>query len=105
MDCKIAGTKKGVTAGQMDVKIEGINLEILKNVFEQARKARLFILQEMDKAISRPRAELSPFAPRILTIQIDPKKIRNVIGPQGKIINGIIHTSTLNYFEFLQYFI
>ncbi|OGZ36433.1 MAG: polyribonucleotide nucleotidyltransferase [Candidatus Portnoybacteria bacterium RIFCSPLOWO2_12_FULL_39_9] len=90
MDCKIAGTKKGVTAGQMDVKIEGINLEILKNVFEQARKARLFILQEMDKAISRPRAELSPFAPRILTIQIDPKKIRNVIGPQGKIINGII---------------
>lgn len=90
MDCKIAGTKNGVTAGQMDVKIEGVNLEILKNVFEQAKKARLFILQEMDKVISRPRAELSPFAPRILTIQIDPKKIREVIGPQGKMINGII---------------
>ena len=90
MDCKIAGTKNGVTACQMDVKIQGVNLDILKKVFEEARKARLLILEEMNKAISQPRPNLSPFAPRILTIQIDPKKIRDVIGPQGKVINGII---------------
>ena len=90
MDCKLAGTKNGVTACQMDVKIQGVNLDILKKVFEEARKARLLILEEMNKAISQPRPNLSPFAPRILTIQIDPKKIRDVIGPQGKVINGII---------------
>jgi polyribonucleotide nucleotidyltransferase len=90
MDCKIAGTKNGVTAGQMDVKIEGVSLEILKKVFAQAQQARLFILQEMDKVISQPRPEISPLAPRILTIQIEPSKIREVIGPQGKIINEII---------------
>ena len=89
MDCKIAGTAKGVTACQMDVKIEGVSLEILKKVFIQAREARLRILKEMAKTISRPREELSPLAPRILTIRINPERIRDVIGPGGKIINEI----------------
>jgi len=90
MDCKIAGTKKGVTACQMDVKIEGVTLEILENVFDQAKKGRLTILEEMEKEIKESRSKLSPFAPRILTLRIDPDKIRNVIGPGGKIINEII---------------
>ena len=89
MDCKIAGTAKGVTACQMDVKIEGVSLEILKKVFIQAREARLRILKEMAKTISQPREELSPLAPRILTIRINPERIRDVIGPGGKIINEI----------------
>ena len=90
MDCKIAGTEKGVTACQMDVKIDGVTLEILKKVFQQAKKARLLILGEMNKAISRPRLELSPLAPRILTLKINPEKIRDVIGSGGKMINEII---------------
>jgi polyribonucleotide nucleotidyltransferase len=90
MDCKIAGTKDGVTACQMDVKIEGVTLEILKEVFEQAKKARLFILKEMTETISQPRAELSPLAPRILTLRIARERIRDVIGPGGKVINEII---------------
>jgi len=89
IDCKIAGTKTGVTACQMDVKIEGVTLEILKKVFEQAREARLHIIQEMTKAIKASRPELSSFAPRILSIKIDPKKIGTVIGPGGKVINEI----------------
>lgn len=93
MDCKIAGTKNGVTAFQMDVKIEGVTLEILKEVFQQANKARLGIIEEMEKSIKEPRPELSPLAPRILTIQIDKDKIRNVIGPGGKIINEIIDST------------
>jgi len=90
MDCKIAGTKNGITACQMDVKIEGINLEILKKVFDQAKKARLEILEAMGKAISQPRPELSPLAPRIITLKIPTEKIGTVIGPQGKVINEII---------------
>ncbi len=90
MDCKIAGTKKGMTACQMDVKIKGVTVEILKKVFQKAKEARLLILKEMDKAISQPRPELSPLAPRILTIQINPGRIRDVIGPGGKVINEII---------------
>jgi len=89
MDCKIAGTKKGMTACQMDVKIGGVTLEILKKVFEQSKKGRLTIIEEMEKTINEARKELSPFAPRILTIRINPDKIRNVIGPGGKIINEI----------------
>ena len=90
MDFKIAGTRKGITALQMDVKIEGINEKILKEVLERGKKARNKILDAMEKVLAKPRAELSPFAPRILTIQINPEKIREVVGPGGKIINEII---------------
>ena len=90
MDLKVAGTREGVTAMQMDVKIEGIDEKILEKALEQARKARLEILEHMTKGIDGPRAELSKYAPRVKTIKIDPDKIRMVIGPQGKVINQII---------------
>ena len=90
MDFKIAGTKKGIAAIQMDVKIKGISEEILEKALEQGKKARLQILDKMDKVLSKPRPELSPFAPRVLILQINPEKIREVIGPGGKIINEII---------------
>ncbi len=90
MDFKIAGTEKGITACQMDVKIEGITQEILIKVLEQGKKARLKILSEMKTVLEKPRTELSSFAPRILSLQINPEKIREVIGPGGKIINGLI---------------
>lgn len=90
IDCKVAGTKRGVTAIQMDVKIEGVTLNILKDVFQQAREGRLFIIKEMGKAIGRPRGHLSPWAPRVLTLRINPERIRDVIGPGGKVINEII---------------
>jgi len=90
MDFKIAGTKDGITAIQMDVKIDGIGEEILKEALARGKKARLQILDEMSKVISSPRPELSPYAPRIIILQINPEKIREVIGPGGKIINEII---------------
>ena len=90
MDLKVAGTREGVTAMQMDVKIEGIDEKILEKAMDQARKARLEILDHMAKGIDGPRAELSKYAPRVKTIKIDPEKIRMVIGPQGKVINEII---------------
>jgi polyribonucleotide nucleotidyltransferase len=90
MDFKVAGTKNGVTAVQMDVKIEGISEDILKESLEKGKKARLQILKEISKTLEKPRPELSPFAPRILTLQINPDKIREVIGPGGKVINEII---------------
>jgi len=90
MDFKIAGTKDGITAIQMDVKIEGIGEEILKEALARGKRARLQILDEMSKVISSPRPELSPYAPRIIILQINPEKIREVIGPGGKIINEII---------------
>jgi polyribonucleotide nucleotidyltransferase len=90
MDCKIAGTKYGVTACQMDVKIGGVTLEILKKTFEQAQSARLSIIEKMEQAIKEPRSSLSSLAPRILTLRIDKEKIRDVIGPGGKVINEII---------------
>jgi polyribonucleotide nucleotidyltransferase len=90
MDFKVAGTEKGITAIQMDVKIEGIEEKILKEIFALSRKARLQIFKEMAKVLAKPRAELSPYAPRILTIQINPEKIREVVGPGGKVINEII---------------
>lgn len=90
MDFKIAGTKKGMTVLQMDVKIKGINEEILKSALNLAKKSRLQILEEMAKVLPKPRTQLSPFAPRILTLQINPEKIREVIGPGGKVINEII---------------
>jgi polyribonucleotide nucleotidyltransferase len=90
MDFKIAGTKDGITAVQMDVKIEGIGKEIIKKALEEAKKARLQILGEMAKAIEKPRPNLSAYAPRIIVLQINPDKIREVIGPGGKVINEII---------------
>jgi polyribonucleotide nucleotidyltransferase len=90
MDFKVAGTAKGVTALQMDIKIEGINREILEQALTQAREGRMFILQKMLETIPEPRKELSPYAPKILTMTINPDKIRDVIGPQGRVINKII---------------
>jgi polyribonucleotide nucleotidyltransferase len=90
MDFKIAGTEKGITAIQMDAKIDGINKEILEKTLAQGKKARLQILNEIAKVISKPRPELSSYAPRILILQINPIKIREVIGPGGKVINEII---------------
>lgn len=90
MDFKVAGTKEGVNAIQMDVKISGVPLNILLEGLAQAKKARLEILSVMDKALSAPRPELSEHAPQVAVIDIDPSKIGEVIGPGGKIINGII---------------
>lgn len=90
MDFKIAGTKNGITAIQMDVKIEGITEKILKESLDLAKKIRFQILDEMAKVLPSFRPRLSPLAPRILTLQINPEKIREVIGPGGKIINKII---------------
>jgi len=90
MDFKIAGTEKGITAIQMDVKIEGITKEIFKEVLERGKKARIQILEKMEEVLAGPRPELSPFAPRTLTLQINPEKIREVIGPGGRVINEII---------------
>lgn len=90
MDFKVAGSRKGITAIQMDVKIEGITEKIIKEVLDRAKKARLEILDSMEKVLAKPRPQLSPYAPRIVTLQINPEKIREVIGPGGKIINEII---------------
>ena len=90
MDLKVAGTREGVTAMQMDVKIDGITPQIVRETLEQAKKARLEILDIMAKTISAPRAELSPNAPRVQIFKINPAKIGALIGPGGKIINGII---------------
>ncbi len=89
MDFKVTGTDEGITALQMDIKVAGINAMILQEALEQARKGRLHILEIMKKALAEPREELSEFAPRIITIQIHPDKIRDVIGPGGKIIRAI----------------
>ncbi|MCJ7829578.1 S1 RNA-binding domain-containing protein, partial [Patescibacteria group bacterium] len=89
MDFKVAGTRKGVTVIQMDVKIAGITSEILKEVLFQGKEIRLQILNKIQEVLPKPKAQLSTFAPRILTLQINPEKIREVIGPGGKIINEI----------------
>src|SRR2546428_6959791 len=89
MDFNICGSAKGVTALQMDIKIKGISLAIMREAFAQAREARLFILKAMQDVISAPRPELSFWAPRIETIKIHPDKIREVIGPGGKMIRAI----------------
>jgi polyribonucleotide nucleotidyltransferase len=90
MDFKVAGTKDGITALQMDVKIDGLTPEMLKIVITQAKEGRLFIMDKMLEAIAEPRPDLSPYAPRIITLHINPDKIRDVIGPGGKVINQII---------------
>ncbi|MDD2481859.1 MAG: polyribonucleotide nucleotidyltransferase, partial [Lutispora sp.] len=90
MDFKVAGTKDGITAIQMDIKIAGIDRSILQRALEQARVGRLFILDKMNSVINSPRAELSPYAPKIIITRVDPDKIRDIIGPGGKTINKII---------------
>ena len=89
MDFKVAGTEHGITALQMDMKIKGLDFSILKQALEQARVGRLFILGKMLAVMPAPRAELSPYAPRILTTTIDPEKIGKIIGPGGKVIRAM----------------
>ncbi len=89
MDFKVAGTAQGITSIQMDIKIEGLNLDIMRQALEKARQGRLHILGEMGKTLGQPRIELSKYAPRILTMHIKSEKIGDVIGPKGKTIRGI----------------
>lgn len=89
MDFKVAGTREGITALQMDIKIPGLTREILAQALEQARQARLAILDAMLRVLPAPRPDLSPYAPRLFTLYINPDKIREVIGPGGKVINKI----------------
>jgi polyribonucleotide nucleotidyltransferase len=90
MDFKVAGTTEGITAMQMDVKIEGLTPSVLKTALATAKEGRMFIMGKMLEAIEAPRSEMSPFAPRIVTLHVHPDKIREIIGPGGKIINKII---------------
>ena len=90
MDFKVAGTAKGVTAIQMDIKVHGLSKQILQDALKQAHDGRMHIMEQMLDEIPEPRKELSPYAPRIISMQIDPEKIRTVIGPGGKTINKII---------------
>jgi polyribonucleotide nucleotidyltransferase len=89
MDFKVAGTENGITSIQMDIKIEGLDLQIMKEALAQAKEGRMHILGEMNKALAEPRAELSAYAPRIVTMMINPEKIGDLIGPKGKTIRGI----------------
>jgi len=89
MDFKVAGTKAGITSIQMDIKIQGLDLKIMSEALAQAKQGRLHILGEMDKALPTVRPELSPWAPRIVTMNINPEKIGDLIGPKGKTIRGI----------------
>jgi polyribonucleotide nucleotidyltransferase len=89
MDFKVCGTEKGITALQMDIKIKGLRREIMDQAMLQARDGRLHILNEMKKAITQPRVELSKYAPKIVTIKINPDRIRDIIGPGGKTIRSI----------------
>ena len=89
MDFKVAGTREGVTSIQMDIKIEGLDFTILAEALEKAKRARLHILDIMERVLPQPRAELSKYAPRIITIQIPPDKIGDLIGPKGKTIRAI----------------
>ena len=89
MDFKVAGTEAGITALQMDIKIDGITREIMEQALAQAKNGRIHILGEMNKAIDAPRTEMSEFAPRIVTISINPEKIRDVIGKGGAVIRAL----------------
>jgi len=90
MDFKVAGTRKGITAIQMDLKIEGIDLNLISEILKQADKARLIILDKMNQTIDKPRPSLSKYAPRIKVLHVPPDKIGNIIGPSGKTIRKII---------------
>ncbi len=89
MDFKVAGTENGITSIQMDIKVQGLSIDIMKEALDQAREGRLHILGEMNKALAAPRSELSLYAPRIVTLSINPEKIGELIGPKGKTIRGI----------------
>ena len=89
MDFKIAGTSEGVTAIQMDIKIDGVTPELMRRAIHQAKEARLSVIDQMNAVISQPRAELSEYAPRIYSLQIAPQKIKDLIGPRGKTVQGI----------------
>jgi polyribonucleotide nucleotidyltransferase len=89
MDFKVAGTRGGVTSIQMDIKVEGLTLETIRDALQRARKGRMHILDVMDATLAEARTELSPYAPRIITLQINPEKIGELIGPKGKTIRGI----------------
>ena len=89
MDFKVAGTKTGITGFQMDIKISGLTREILRQALAQAREGREFILGKMEEALAGPRTELSAYAPRFLSMRVKPDRIREIIGPQGKVIRGI----------------
>ena len=93
MDFKVAGTEKGITALQLDIKIDGLTFEILRQAIEQANIGRAFILEKMMEVLSSARPELSKYAPRIISLRIDPSSIAEVIGPGGKIIRGIIEAT------------
>jgi len=90
MDFKVAGTRDGILAIQMDTKTDGLSLDIMKDALQSSKKALLELIDVMEKTIAQPRAELSEYAPRIITLNINPEKIRDVIGPGGKVINEII---------------
>jgi polyribonucleotide nucleotidyltransferase len=90
MDFKVAGTSEGITAFQMDIKIEGITLEVMREVLNQAREGRLYILEKMNAVLSEPEKNLSPYVPKIKMIIVDTDKIGEIIGPGGKVIKGII---------------
>ncbi|MDE0683525.1 MAG: polyribonucleotide nucleotidyltransferase, partial [Candidatus Poribacteria bacterium] len=89
MDFKVAGTSEGVTAVQMDIKIEGVTPELMRRAIHQAKEARLAVIEQMNAIIAQPRAELSPYAPRIYSLQIAQQKIKDLIGPRGKTVQGI----------------
>ena len=89
MDFKVAGTTEGITAVQMDIKIDGVTPELMRRAIHQAREARIAVIEQMNAVINQPRAELSPYAPRIYTLQIAPEKIKDLIGPRGKTVQGI----------------
>jgi len=90
MDFKVAGTRDGITALQMDIKVPNVTTSIMKEALEQARRGRLFILDKMQEALAQPKTSISQYAPRIYTMTIPQDKIRDVIGPGGKVIRGII---------------
>jgi polyribonucleotide nucleotidyltransferase len=89
MDFKVAGTEKGVSALQMDIKIAGVSVEIMRSALEKAREARMVVLGKMREVLDKARSEISPYAPRFITIKIKTDKIREIIGPGGKVIRGI----------------
>jgi len=90
MDFKVAGTKKGITAIQMDIKVQGVTIPIMREAMAAAKKSRFFIIDKLIETIAAPRTELSSYAPRMITVKIDPARIKDVIGPGGKVINKII---------------
>jgi polyribonucleotide nucleotidyltransferase len=93
MDFKVTGTRDGITALQMDIKISGVSKDIMRQALEQAREGRVHILNKMAEALEQPRGDLSPFAPRITTIQVKPDQVRTVIGPGGKNVRAVIEAT------------